>query len=111
MPAIRKTAKQHISMYLWITIGAFLAAFSIEVFLLPNSLIDGGIVGIALILSKLFGESYLPYLLVILNLPFVYLAFRHIRRSFVIYMSLAVLLFAGFFDCDFPLPFFPWGSD
>jgi len=32
-------------MYLWITIGAFLAAFSIEVFLLPNSLIDGGIVG------------------------------------------------------------------
>jgi uncharacterized membrane-anchored protein YitT (DUF2179 family) len=59
-------------------------------------LIDGGIVGIALIFSKLFGESFLPYLLVILNLPFVYLAFRHIRRTFVIYMSVAVLLFAGF---------------
>jgi uncharacterized membrane-anchored protein YitT (DUF2179 family) len=96
MPAIRKTAKQHFSMYMWITIGAFLAAFSIEVFLLPNSLIDGGIVGIALIFSKLFGEAYLPYLLVVLNLPFVYLAFRHIRRSFVIYMSVAVLMFAGF---------------
>jgi uncharacterized membrane-anchored protein YitT (DUF2179 family) len=96
MPSLRKTAKQHLSMYLWITVGAFLAAFAIEVFLLPNSLIDGGIVGIALILSKLFGESYLPYLLVILNLPFVYLAFRHIRQTFVIYMSLAVVLFAGF---------------
>ncbi len=96
MPLVRKTAKQHISIYLWLAVGAFLAAFSIEVFLLPNSLIDGGIVGIALIFSKLFGKSYLPYLLVILNLPFVYLAFRYIRRSFVIYMSVAVLLFAGF---------------
>jgi uncharacterized membrane-anchored protein YitT (DUF2179 family) len=60
MPHVRKTAKHHISTYLWLAIGAFLAAFSIEVFLLPNSLIDGGIVGIALILSRLFGEAYLP---------------------------------------------------
>ena len=96
MPHIRKAAKHHISTYLWLAIGTFLAAFSIEVFLLPNSLIDGGIVGIALIFSKLFGETYLPYLLVFLNLPFVYLAFAYIRRSFVIHMSVAVILFAGF---------------
>jgi uncharacterized membrane-anchored protein YitT (DUF2179 family) len=96
VPAIKKTYKQHIAGYLWITVGAFLAAFSIHVILLPNSLIDGGTVGIALILSKLFGESLLPYLLVVLNLPFIYLAYKHIRRTFVIHMVVAVLLFAGF---------------
>jgi uncharacterized membrane-anchored protein YitT (DUF2179 family) len=106
MPHVHKTAKQHVINYFWLAVGAFLAAFSIEVFLLPNSLIDGGIVGIALILSKLFGEAFLPYLLVILNLPFVYLAFRYIRRSFVIYMSVAVVLFAGFLMATSRLPSF-----
>ena len=96
MPLVKKTLKQHIFPYIWITVGAFLAAFSIRVFLLPNSLIDGGTVGIALILSKLFGESLLSYFLIILNLPFIYLAYKHIRRTFVIHMVVAVLLFAGF---------------
>ncbi|MBS0648892.1 MAG: YitT family protein [Verrucomicrobia bacterium] len=106
MPHVHKTVKQHAINYFWLAVGALLAAFSIEVFLLPNSLIDGGIVGIALILSKLFGEAFLPYLLVILNLPFVYLAFRYIRRSFVIYMSVAVVLFAGFLMATARLPSF-----
>lgn len=106
MPHVHKTVKQHAINYFWLAVGALLAAFSIEVFLLPNSLIDGGIVGIALIFSKLFGEAFLPYLLVILNLPFVYLAFRYIRRSFVIYMSVAVVLFAGFLMATSRLPSF-----
>ncbi len=96
MTVVRKTFKQTLFIYLWMAIGAFLAAFSIRVFLIPNSLIDGGTVGIALILSKLFGEAYLSYFLVILNLPFIYLAFKHIRRSFVVHMVVAVLLFAIF---------------
>ena len=96
MPAIRKSFTHILSGYVWLTLGAFLAAFSVEVFLLPNSLIDGGTVGIALILSRLFGESLLPYMLIILNLPFIYLAFKHLRRSFVIHTLVAVLVFAGF---------------
>lgn len=96
MPAAKKTVMHHIAVYFWITLGSFLAAFSIRVILLPNSLIDGGTVGLALIFSKLFGESYLSFLLVILNLPFIYMAFRHIRRTFVIHMVFAVLVFAAF---------------
>jgi len=96
MPAVRKTIKQHLSTYAWLTIGAFLAAFSISVFLLPNSLIDGGTIGIALILAKLFGDSYLSAFLILLNLPFIYLAYKYIRKTFIVTMSIAVLLFAGF---------------
>ncbi len=96
MPAVKKSLKHHLSLYFWLMLGAFLAAFSLRVFLLPNSIIDGGTVGIALILSRLFGESYLSYFLIVLNVPFIYMAFRHIRRTFVIYMCVAVLLFAAF---------------
>lgn len=91
-----KTIRQHSVDYFWIAIGAFFAAFAIRIFLLPNFLIDGGIVGIALILSKLFGEKYLSFFLIVLNIPFIYLAYKHIRRTFVIHMFIAILLFAGF---------------
>jgi len=99
MPATQSTAKtylHHLSTFFWISLGAFLAAVSIRIFLVPNQLIDGGVVGIALILARLYGDNYLSIAMVLLNIPFVYLAYTYIRRSFVIYMLLAVFLFAGF---------------
>ena len=76
-------------------IGAFAAAFAIEVFLIPNRLIDGGIVGIAMICANIFGKSLLPYFVILYNLPFLILAYRSIGKGFVIHMILANLLFAG----------------
>jgi uncharacterized membrane-anchored protein YitT (DUF2179 family) len=76
-------------------LGAFLAAFAIEVFLIPNSLIDGGVVGIAMIFANLFGQKYLPLFLVLFNLPFLYLAFRSIGKVFLMHMLFATLLFAA----------------
>ncbi|HSX03632.1 MAG TPA: YitT family protein [Rhabdochlamydiaceae bacterium] len=81
--------------FFWIAVGAFLAAVSIRIFLFPNQLIDGGVVGVALILARIFGDSYVSYFLLVLNLPFVIFAFRLIRRTFVINMLFAILLFAG----------------
>ena len=77
-------------------IGAFFAALSIRIFLIPNELIDGGVVGISLILARLYGSSYLSYFLLILNIPFVFLAWRFIRRSFVLHMLAAIVFFALF---------------
>lgn len=91
-----KSVMYHVSTYFWITIGSFLAAFAIRIFLVPNELIDGGIVGIALIAAKLVGSKYLSYFLIAFNAPFIYLAYKFIRRSFVAHMFVAVLLFAGF---------------
>ncbi len=110
-PAVTvKSTFHHIAAFFWIALGAFLAALSIRIFLFPHELIDGGIVGIALILTRLYGGHYLSYFLILLNLPFIYLAFRFIRRSFVMHMLVAVLLFAGFlflFDSSKPFD----GSD
>jgi uncharacterized membrane-anchored protein YitT (DUF2179 family) len=85
-----------IKTYLWITLGAFLAAISIELFLYPNSLIDGGIVGISLIIGRKTYPSLIPLYFLLLNMPFVYLAYRHIRKTFIVPMSVAVLLFTLF---------------
>lgn len=82
--------------YFWITLGAFLAAVSIRIFLYPNNLIDGGVIGISLIYAKMFGDKSLPIILLILTVPFIWLSYRHIRKTFVIQMGIAVLLFAGF---------------
>ena len=82
--------------YSWIILGCFLAAIAIQTFLFPNQLIDGGIVGVSLIFARLFGNEYLPIFLVVFNLPFLYLAFRYIRRTFVIHMLVAVVIFAFF---------------
>jgi uncharacterized membrane-anchored protein YitT (DUF2179 family) len=90
-----KTPTQHIISVLWLAVGAFVAALSLKMFLQPNDLIDGGIIGIAMILARLYGDSYLANFLIVLNLPFICLAFFYIRRTFVINMSAAVLLFAG----------------
>jgi len=77
-------------------VGAFFAAAAIQIFLIPNELIDGGIVGISLILARLYGQSYLPLFLLLINLPFVFLAWRYIRRTFVIHMLVALFFFAFF---------------
>jgi uncharacterized membrane-anchored protein YitT (DUF2179 family) len=102
-----RTVVHYLSDFLWIAVGALLSAVSIRIFLLPNFLIDGGMIGVALILTRLIGSVYLPYFLIALNLPFIFLAYKYIRRSFVIHMLWAVLLFAFFlFILDKAPPFF-----
>lgn len=93
-------------IYFWIALGAFLAAFAIEIFLLPNKLIDGGIIGIAMICANIFGPKYLTLFSVLFNIPFIYLAYKFIGRSFVMHMLFAILVFAG--SLAFVHQFMPW---
>ena len=95
----KKTPKSFLSFLtstFGIAIGALLAAVSIRIFLFPNHLIDGGVVGIALILTRIFGDSFLSYFIILLNLPFIYLAYKHIRKTFVVHMFIATIFFALF---------------
>jgi len=82
-------------IYFGIAIGAFLAAFSIEIFLIPNNLIDGGIVGVSMILGNITATKNIPYFLVLLNIPFLVMAYRFIGKVFLLHFTVAVILFAG----------------
>lgn len=85
-----------LKLALLISVGAFLAAFSIEIFFLHNNLIDGGTVGLAMILGRLIGPAWIPLLTLLFTLPFVYFAYRFIGRKFLISMLFALTLFSLF---------------
>ncbi|TLS39381.1 YitT family protein [Pseudalkalibacillus caeni] len=79
----RKESATHlIYRLILILIGASLAAVSIELFLIPNHIIDGGIIGISLILDYLTPLNF-AILVIVLNLPFMYYGYKQIGKTFV----------------------------
>ena len=73
----------------FLTLGPFIAAFALEVFLVPNNIIDGGIVGVSIILSYLT-KINLGLLIFVINIPFFFLAFNKIGKKFVIQTFYAI---------------------
>lgn len=105
-PSTVKSYATQLYMYAAIAVGAFLAAFSIAVFLLPNNIIDGGIVGLAMIGGNIFGKTLFPYFFILLNLPFLFLAYRHVGKVFVMHMFFAYALFVA--SLFFIHAYMPW---
>jgi uncharacterized membrane-anchored protein YitT (DUF2179 family) len=73
---------KYVIKYLFLSIGAVLAAVGLEVFLIPNQIIDGGVVGISIMLSYL-SKYPLGLFIFCLNLPFLFLGYLHIGKTFV----------------------------
>lgn len=74
----------------WIIIGAMMAAISLEVILIPNGLIDGGITGISLMLSDKYGFS-LSVVLFLLNIPFVLIGLKNLGKRFAFLATLGIV--------------------
>jgi uncharacterized membrane-anchored protein YitT (DUF2179 family) len=94
-PTSTKSYTSYVFDYLMMAIGAFCAAFALEIFLIPNNLIDGGVVGVAMICANIFGQNLLSLFLLAFNLPFLYLAYRSIGKMFLWHMLFANVVFAG----------------
>lgn len=67
--------------FIFITIGAVLMGVALEKFLVPYSIIDGGIAGISIMLSHL-STIPLSVLLFIINIPFLIIGYRQLGRAF-----------------------------
>lgn len=76
-----------------ITIGAVMAAISLELILIPNSMIDGGMNGVSIILNTLFGGS-LGLIIFIINLPFLILGYKQLGKKFVFKAGYGMILFS-----------------
>lgn len=87
-----------IKRLLFITVGASLMAVSLELFLVPNKVLDGGITGISIILSHLLGWK-LGIIIFLLNLPFIYIGYKQIGKTFAIstLYGISVLSIVTFF--------------
>lgn len=64
-----------------ITIGAVIMAVGLEIFLVPNQVIDGGIVGVSIMLSHITGIK-LGIFIFILNIPFFFIGYKQIGKTF-----------------------------
>jgi len=74
-----------------IVFGAAMMSVALEIFLVPNQLIDGGITGISIMLSDIF-DIPLGILLTLLNLPFLIIGYKQIGKTFALSTLLAVVL-------------------
>ncbi|MFD1422844.1 YitT family protein [Laceyella tengchongensis] len=75
----------------FILLGAILVAVALEIFLVPNEVIDGGIVGISIIFAHLSGLN-LGVLLFVLNLPFFFIGYKQIGKTFALSTLLGVIV-------------------
>ncbi len=78
-----------------ILIGAIIAATGLEIFLVPNSVIDGGITGISIMLSHI---THLPLgvFIFVLNLPFFFIGRKQIGKTFAISTLFGILVLSIF---------------
>jgi uncharacterized membrane-anchored protein YitT (DUF2179 family) len=72
-----------------ILIAIFSAAFGLEGFLLVNDFIDGGATGVSLLISVVTGVP-LWMLLIVINIPFMFMAYAQMGRIFAIKTMLAI---------------------
>ena len=81
---------QYVKKYIYIFIGSIITAIGLEIFLIPNNIIDGGVVGVSIMLSAITGLPFGAFLILI-NLPFLYLGYKHIGKAFAIATTFAVI--------------------
>ena len=75
----------------YIITGVFCAAIALEAFMLPNKFLDGGVTGIAIIVNLNFGVN-LNLLLVLINIPFLWIGWKKIGKTFAVQSTFSVLL-------------------
>ena len=85
--------KNALLSFIQLTLGAIIAAFAIEEFLVPNSIFDGGVTGISMIVAH-FIPVPLGVLIFVINIPFVIVAYKRMGRDFVIRLIYAIALFS-----------------
>lgn len=96
VPEVRvKTKREIVFEYMkkafFLVVGAFIVAVALEMFLLPNKIIDGGVIGISMMASYVTGGNLGLFILGI-NIPFILVAYKTLGRKFVINTFFAVLM-------------------
>ena len=89
-----KTKKyQTLINFLMLTLGSIIGAFALETILIPNTILDGGVTGISIIISKLTSIP-LSILVLILNIQFVYIGYKNMGKGFLMRAVYSMVLFS-----------------
>lgn len=83
--------KDYVIQIVQLFIGASIASIGLEIFLVPNEVIDGGVVGLA-IMARYITDLPFGVFLVAFNIPFLFLANKHIGKNFVVSTIIAIIM-------------------
>jgi uncharacterized membrane-anchored protein YitT (DUF2179 family) len=103
MPHRKNKIRRGITKYVFLFLGSILAAVGLEIFLIPNNVIDGGIVGISIITSHLSKIS-LSIFIVLFNIPFLFVGYKNIGKTFVISSLFAIVSLSAWTAVLHPVP-------
>ena len=95
MSNIKKKTTKNIITIISLTIGSLIAAAALELFLIPNTILDGGVTGISIIIYKLF-KIPLGLLVILLNIPFIFIGYRNLGKAFLIRTLYTMVMFSVF---------------
>ncbi|MBV7506920.1 YitT family protein [Bacillus sp. sid0103] len=101
----RLTKRKIFQRILLITLGAILMAIGLEIFLVPNNVIDGGITGISIMLSYVTGWK-LGMFLFILNIPFFFIGYKQIGKTFALSTLYGIIILSIGTTLLHPVPAF-----
>ncbi|SHE87553.1 YitT family protein [Desulforamulus putei] len=101
----RKECLRFCKRAVFLTLGALITAVGLELFLIPNKLVDGGIIGISIMASYLT-KLPLAVFIVGLNIPFLILGYLHIGKTFALSTLYSVSALAYFTTLLHPFPAF-----
>lgn len=90
-PQKKNNTRRLIIRTIMIILGAIIMAIGLELFLVPNRIMDGGIVGISIITSHLL-ELPLGIFIFALNLPFIFLGYKQIGKTFAFSTGLGITI-------------------
>ena len=97
---VRFVLSEYVLPYFFLTLGSIIAAAALEEFLVPFTILDGGIVGISMILNQLTGVK-LGIFTIVLNVPFLLLGWKRIGARFLFRALYSMVIFSvclGFFE-------------
>ena len=94
---MKQFLKEHLFPVLMLIIGAACAAFSIECFLIPNTILDGGVTGISMMINYTSGIA-LSILIVVINIPFFIIGFKALGKRFLFRGVFSTVAFALFLE-------------
>ena len=89
--------KEHLFPVIMIIVGAACAAFSIECFLIPNTILDGGVTGVSMMINYLTGIR-LSILVIVINIPFFFVGCKALGKRFLLRAVIAMAAFSGFLE-------------
>lgn len=93
----------HTIRILLIILGAALYSIGLEIFLIPNNIIDGGVVGISIMINH-FTKLPLGILTLVLNLPFFAIGYNQIGKTFALSTLFSVICYSIGISILKPIP-------